>query len=1019
MRNRRTRFVASLFALILGALPALQAQTSTWTRTVVHQFTESRYAVPQLVAGPDGNMWGVTGAYGTASDTGYWGSVFKVTPAGVFTDVHRFTAAELGSTGTTSTVQFGAGLTVGPDGAFYGVLSATFSGTTPILYRVTASGDFSIVSRFPSAGVVNVPPTIDAAGNFYGQSSTAGANNTGYIFRVSSSGVFTDLYDCAVDRVDCGAPMGQLLEVTPGVFYGSSTTGGVNGTGNIYSYTVGGTLHVLASCPVTATDGCRTPQGGMVETSDGAVWGTSYQGGTGNRGVFYKITPDGSGGGSYAIVYNFADSSYAWNPYWGAPRLAGDGMLYGSTNTSTPFTYGGAAYEFDPSTAVLTPLYRWTSYSNDVNELSGVSSSAALAPDGSLWGGGISFSTNGFGGVYKAVSTTPISPGISLTVDKTVVDAGKPVVVTYAATNANSETAKQCYAFTNGLSGGLFTGHLSTSGTATITPTQAGTFTFSYSCSGYQIATATITVDSPALAINTTALSSGVVGSSYTAQLEAAGGTAPYKWIVASGLPAGLSIDTNTGLITGTPTQAGTSNFTVQVADSQSTPATASTSLAVTIAYPAVAVSTAALPSASVGSVYSQALAATGGNGVYAWSLASGTLPAGLTLNASGTITGTPTQTGTSTFSVRVSDSQANPSTATSSLSLTVAYPEVAIAQTTLAAGRVGTAYSQTLTATGGNGAYTWSVASGSLPAGLALSASGVISGTPTQQGTETFSVKATDGQATPASATSSLSLVVASAPVAPTVTLALAPSSIVPGGSTTLTATFSATAATGTVQFNSNGAALGAPVAVASGKATLQQIFATAGSYAITAVYSGDSNYATATSSAATLTVGNAAVTASPATITISGPGGSGTTTLNLVSFTSATTVTISCSGLPQGTTCNTTAPVTSGQATLTVTTTGNSAAVAPSALAGGNELRLAILLPGVFALVGLGATRNRRLKGVLTLLVLLSGSAAVTGCGGSSSSSSATPRGTSSLSVTVSSGSQSASVPVSLVVN
>ena len=153
-------------------------------------------------------------------------------------------------------------------------------------------------------------------------------------------------------------------------------------------------------------------------------------------------------------------------------------------------------------------------------------------------------------------------------------------------------------------------------------------------------------------------------------------------------------------------------------------------------------VTTASLPVGTTTVAYSQTLAASGGVTPYTWSLASGTLPAGLTLSSAGVLSGTPTTAGTSTFTVRVTD--AGNRVGTKSLSIVVGTP-VTVTTASLANGTVGTALSRTLAASGGATPYTWSLASGALPAGLTLSTAGVISGTPTTAGTASFTARATD----------------------------------------------------------------------------------------------------------------------------------------------------------------------------------------------------------------------------------------------------------------------------------
>ncbi len=175
-------------------------------------------------------------------------------------------------------------------------------------------------------------------------------------------------------------------------------------------------------------------------------------------------------------------------------------------------------------------------------------------------------------------------------------------------------------------------------------------------------------------------------------------------------------------------------------------------------------ISPAALPAAVINVPYSATLTAVGGKQPFVWALASGTLPPGLTIStsgANGVISGTPTTLGKTSFKVQVTDSQ-TPTAAvdTAAKSITV-NPTLSISTTSLTAGSVGVPYTGTLTAIGGVSPYTWTLTSGSLPAGLTLSTSGFITGTPTAQGTQTFTVQVSDS-ATPAStATASLSLTI------------------------------------------------------------------------------------------------------------------------------------------------------------------------------------------------------------------------------------------------------------------
>ncbi|WP_175634074.1 beta strand repeat-containing protein [Pedobacter ghigonis] len=348
-----------------------------------------------------------------------------------------------------------------------------------------------------------------------------------------------------------------------------------------------------------------------------------------------------------------------------------------------------------------------------------------------------------FGAVVSALSSLDIYGATVVYPNPTFISGAQTICSGGTAALSATANGGTTLAWFDALTGGTQVG----TGANFTTPALTATTTYYVqvskgSCANTTRVPVTVTVN-PAIVFAGTTLTNATIASAYSKQLPVAtGGTAGYTYALAAGstLPAGLTLSPS-GLVSGTPTATGNPTFDVVVTDSKNCTATATFALTVT---PALALAPGALPNGVTGTAYTTngIPAATGGTGPYTYSAAG--VPPGLTFNpATREITGTPTQTGTFTIPVTVTD--ANGNTITSSYTLKVTDPLV-LPAATLANGTTGTVYpTQTIpSATGGSSPYTY--AATGLPAGLTFNpATREITGTPTAAGTFTVPVTVTD----------------------------------------------------------------------------------------------------------------------------------------------------------------------------------------------------------------------------------------------------------------------------------
>lgn len=299
---------------------------------------------------------------------------------------------------------------------------------------------------------------------------------------------------------------------------------------------------------------------------------------------------------------------------------------------------------------------------------------------------------------------------------------------------------------------------MSSGGTLSGTPTQAGTFVFDIqmalpdtpTCNGTKDTTQrrmTLTVNPavPPLTLGPESTAPATRGTPYSLQMTASIPDAKTFSISGGALPPGLAIDAATGRIAGTPTTSGSYGFTVYAklngdarSDTKSLQIVVRDPLTITARAPFVGVHALG----EVGAPFASTLQSSGGSGTYTWALTAGSPPPGVTF-ASGALSGTPGAPGTYPFVVSVTDSEGRTANVTARISVARA---LTIATALLAPGKVGKAYSAKLRASGGVKPIAWRLSAGKLPRGVHLGRQlGSLAGVPKEAGRFRISLEALD----------------------------------------------------------------------------------------------------------------------------------------------------------------------------------------------------------------------------------------------------------------------------------
>jgi uncharacterized repeat protein (TIGR03803 family) len=326
--------------------------TPDGTLTTVYVFCPSgdscedgKYPLAGLVQTANGDLYGTTYLGGEHAH----GTVFKITLSGMLTTLYSF--CSIGNC-TDGAGTYGA-LVRGTDGDFYGTTvgggAYGFFGT---VFKMTPTGTLTTLHSFcsqafpcadgqgPAAGLVQA-----SNGDFYGTTTDGGANNAGTVFKITPTGTLTTLHSfCSQSGCTDGSLPYGLVQATDGDLYGITTDGGANSDGTVFKITPSGTLTTLYSfCSQSGCTDGEGPSAGLIQATDGDFYGTTFLGGASNSscqfgtcGTVFKITP----GGALTTLHTF-DSSDGANPQ-GVLVQDTEGTFYGTTAWGGANGYGTA-----------------------------------------------------------------------------------------------------------------------------------------------------------------------------------------------------------------------------------------------------------------------------------------------------------------------------------------------------------------------------------------------------------------------------------------------------------------------------------------------------------------------------------------------------------------------------------------------------------------------------------------------------------------------------------------------------
>ena len=384
--------------------------------TALHAFSDTGgdgvTPMSALVQGSDGTLYGSTTEGGSAGTTGA-GTVFKLKPDGSgYTIILNLPCGPF----TYGTGVNSVNVILGNDGVLYGTTEFNGGIYQDVYYdggevfKVNTDGSgFMVLHTFDTPygdGAQPVAALVQGSdGALYGTTERGtGDYYYGTVFKLNTDGSGYQVLYTFSPASDGGGPSAALIQGSDGMLYGTTTDYGSNGYGTAFKLATDGSGFTAIHSFGVGNDGAQ-PQAALVQGKDGALYGTTFYGGTNQDGMIFKVSTDGS---VYADLYDF--SAYAPDTSGAGPNAAlvqgSNGALYGTTTGSGGGGYGsGTVFELNTDGSGFTVLYTFlsTAFANGEEPYAALLQGKNGSFYGMTYGGG----DMGFGTIFALLASPP------------------------------------------------------------------------------------------------------------------------------------------------------------------------------------------------------------------------------------------------------------------------------------------------------------------------------------------------------------------------------------------------------------------------------------------------------------------------------------------------------------------------------------------------------------------------------------------------------------------------------------